>query len=737
MRGFAQRMSKHAVQRGAIICGTITAGIVPQSTALCAAPNEHPGPTGAVTGRHQAHDVASPWLRQSDVLMRFFIAKPDQAEFETANSFHVTKAVWSYVHDADYIRRVHAAGWAFQGTVGPATRNRAHALREDDGEPAPMPHRPPGSFIADLGNPAYKAWYIEKLVRWSRLGVDAIQRDNPLAYRRFSVAAASRFLAETHAEFRRRIERPVPMSTNAAWNRSSLQESGWPVIREFDFVMTELMRKHVTVDFFAGNEREGRRKRRVIAYTAGEQLSKRQHRLATSASYATGANYIVPWDQYTGPDTQRYFAEPEQYADLYALVRASAPYLDGYGPFTRLDPRRHRLADRLANELFGGRGFTVFMVSRSQDGRFGLSGNSANAEDARPRLEMLRRGLSYNLAAPVTGRSTAEALEITSFMHDGDSTATLWTNCAAREQTAGPDYAVQRRFADGFLSIPHQGGGINHPGELAELLVYDSPLTDQDFEAVCAALTDKYLIGQGGDSPKTSISTPPRLHLDAATLSETHEDGAPVERWRAATGQVAVVPNVALPNGQKAGAPSFKLRGLAEHPAVAFDGVDDLLRVEDGVPEYRNDVMQIVGGSGSLHAFGREKPGDSAAPKVIHLIDWSRRPKPATLTLAARHFFGAGSTLMLWRPAPYDPLAHAAAERSAQAALQASQRRGPAQAPYYETLIEQTPLRTAVSGERLSVELPALKPWGLIIVSRPVPRRTGTAGPTKPGPQAH
>lgn len=53
-------------------------------------------------------------------------------------------------------------------------------------------------------------------------------------------------------------------------------------------------------------------------------------RRVIAACYACGGHLIVPWDVYTGSNSPRYFGKPEQYADLYGLVRAHARLIEGY-----------------------------------------------------------------------------------------------------------------------------------------------------------------------------------------------------------------------------------------------------------------------------------------------------------------------------------------------------------------------------------------------------------------------
>lgn len=76
--------------------------------------------------------------------------------------------------------------------------------------------------------------------------------------------------------------------------------------------------------------------------------------------------------------------------------------------------------------------------------------------------------------------------------------------------------------------------------------------------------------------------------------------------------------------------------------------------------------MRVSSGSGEVAALVRVKPGDRAAPVVVHLVDWAAKPKQFEVRLDTKRFFG-GKILKvkLLRPVVYNARAHAAAEKAA------------------------------------------------------------------------
>lgn len=128
--------------------------------------------------------------------------------------------------------------------------------------------------------------------------------------------------------------------------------------------------------------------------------------------------------------------------------------------------------------------------------------------------------------------------------------------------------------------------------------------------------------------------------------------------------------------------------------------------------------LQAEGANEKLYMFLRAVPGDPSAPIVVHLVDWDEQTsKPFALRINTDAFFpGRKLKVMLRTPAPYDSKAHAEAEGHAQAMRHDGELLGPAQAEAYEPLVDSVVLPTKVVGGYTEVRVPALNPWGMLIV---------------------
>ena len=661
---------------------------------LCDLAVSHPRPAGAP--------------KRSDVSMRLFRRHKEGKEIEAGKAFHITRADWSYILDADYTRKVQELGWSFQGTMNAVTHKPEHAIKLRNGKPMLDHFGKPGRYWADMKNEDYRTWYVERLKAWVDAGAESIQRDEPTTCGRTPVRTAVAFFKNVHQRFEKLVAKKVPLSCNMKLSFSSGGRE--PVNRLFDFGMAEFYRQYLKPALIIGAARDAERRGKGLIYTGGGSMSTQEIRTAIAGCYANGISYIVPWDQFTGIRTPRLFAKPEDFADLYGFVRAVGEHLDGYeaaANHVSVALRHQEVRQNLANELFAGRAFTVVMVSQSKDSGFGVGGNSANGSGGIPRLYMTRGDFHYNVLKGAPAGSKPGEVEITTFVHDGKSRITVYRNGEPAGSRDGDEHAVKGSFGGGgFLSIPFHGGNRNHPGRLAELLAFRGDLPADRLKALHAVLKRNYLTDGAEAVPIPDKILGPELilHLSADDLATTHKKGQAVTKWPARTRQFAVVPRIRLPGGKQASPPTFKPGAVNGRAAVLFDGADDLVRIVSTKVSSGDSPVSVLAGTGSgrLCVFARAKPGDANAPVVLHLVEWMSRPKPATLLLRREAFFGDKALrVRLLTPAPYDKASHDKAEADKD----------------YAPLAKRTDLKVTSKDGLVHVAVPALRPWGLLVVS--------------------
>jgi len=147
----------------------------------------------------------------------------------------------------------------------------------------------------------------------------------------FQLAATVAFHQRTRRALDAYARRHVPVSCNNGARRWSVVE------KQFDWLFGELAFRHATAvqvhHIFANARRHGQ-VQVVTMPKKGDRTDlpgwQRRTRRAIATVYACGGLCMVPWDVYMPRDAPRYFGTPEQYADLFALVRAARELLDGY-----------------------------------------------------------------------------------------------------------------------------------------------------------------------------------------------------------------------------------------------------------------------------------------------------------------------------------------------------------------------------------------------------------------------
>ena len=274
--------------------------------------------------------------RLSDVCMRLFAVHGDitaERIIATGKAYHITRGVWSYINDKDFIGKAKALGWQFQGTLSGNTPNPDHALLDRDGQPLKLDVN--NQWWADPTNPGYREEYLQLAKQWIDNGATSLQRDDPQFglwhWRDKRDPIPEDVLLEFHRWARAEIERYAGRRMTISTNNHGTH----PFIQCFDYRMTEIRFNRLSPSHLLEISKDARREEKLFVVTGQEEQPVDMFRLAVAGCYATGNLFVLPWDQFNvavvkDPAAQRTFIDPEQLADLSGFVRANARYLDGY-----------------------------------------------------------------------------------------------------------------------------------------------------------------------------------------------------------------------------------------------------------------------------------------------------------------------------------------------------------------------------------------------------------------------
>ena len=166
------------------------------------------------------------------------------------------------------------------------------------------------------------------------------------------------------------------------------------------------------------------------------------------------------------------------------------------------------------------------------------------------------------------------------------------------------------------------------------------------------------------------------------------------------------------------------LFGFIRASSAFLDGYEDAAAIGPGTFETRwgRRFPVEIEGAEDVYAFVRAKPGEETAPVVVHLVDWRDRPQPFALRLRNEAFFGRSAmNAVLRTPVPYDVAQHRSTEEEGQRLRRIAgpaEPFGPAQAQAYASLSRNQDLSLFIDGAHALVKLPALTPWGIVVVSR-------------------
>jgi len=146
------------------------------------------------------------------------------------------------------------------------------------------------------------------------------------------------------------------------------------------------------------------------------------------------------------------------------------------------------------------------------------------------------------------------------------------------------------------------------------------------------------------------------------------------------------------------------LFGFVRANTKLLEGYEDAAVAGKNMKEcrYSEPPVLLSGGSGDVRAFVRARPGQAEAPVVIHLVEWSNKPKPFTLRLRKANFFGENSPVVnLLVPTKYSKDTHKKAETQND----------------FSELSKTIDIKSTTEDEFIFVQIHALNPWGMLLVS--------------------
>ena len=162
------------------------------------------------------------------------------------------------------------------------------------------------------------------------------------------------------------------------------------------------------------------------------------------------------------------------------------------------------------------------------------------------------------------------------------------------------------------------------------------------------------------------------------------------------------------------------IRGLSEY----LDGYEDAAVLMKNYTDKRYDgdfPVSVADPLRNIVAIVRCKPGDKEGAKVIHLVDWNPSGSFKFRIKGDAFFPGYQLKVKLFTPKPYNASAHALAENEALAILPPDEKRGPGQAAAYKRLVDSLELSVSLISPWSEVEIPALGPWGILVVEKGKP----------------
>ena len=270
--------------------------------------------------------------------------------FQAAAAFHVTGFYWIAGPNQEWFKEIKRRGYSVQGwlstilpdTLFGDTRQKGRIMNEKGGLVTGPWMLAWKGWWGCVNSPEYRDVYLRYVKMYLDAGVESLHMDDPgenftatpgeaaiVPYCKVKAArlgkCAPDIQKESMEEFYRWVRgemdayagRHVPFSCNSHPGDRYFFDAA------FDYGIEEL--DQATPYGFYHATRDARRRGKALMYTL-RSTSVAETRRGIALSYACGSQIIVPWDVYMpGPGAPRvYFGRPEDYADLYGMVRHCA-----------------------------------------------------------------------------------------------------------------------------------------------------------------------------------------------------------------------------------------------------------------------------------------------------------------------------------------------------------------------------------------------------------------------------
>jgi hypothetical protein len=134
------------------------------------------------------------------------------------------------------------------------------------------------------------------------------------------------------------------------------------------------------------------------------------------------------------------------------------------------------------------------MVTQSEQPGFGMCGNGVWGGGGEPRLYLQRTAFRYNqLESAVHLHPASRGPTISTYFHDGREVMGAATNGVLSDPLSGVP-PVSEFGGGGHLAIPFWAGNKSQSGDVAEILIFDRELTDEERVGIEVYLADEYAI---------------------------------------------------------------------------------------------------------------------------------------------------------------------------------------------------------------------------------------------------